>query len=56
MKAGVHVIHFAGDLLGKGELTQCGIKNPKVGEGPHMVGPVAAKYVNCRECLQKGKW
>jgi hypothetical protein len=51
MKAkSVHVIHLAGDLAGKGHLTQCGIR--EVEGGVHIVGPYKVKYVNCKNCLE----
>ena len=44
-----HVIHLCGDLMGKGELTRCGIRETPVDGGVHIVGQ--ERFVNCRECL-----
>ena len=47
----LHIIHLCGDLMGKGHLTRCGIRECPVDRGVHIVGQW--KYVNCRDCLAK---
>ena len=49
MSSEPHIIHLCGDLMGKGHLTLCGIRETSVDRGVHIVGQ--AKYVNCSECI-----
>ena len=50
MKTSKHIVHLAGDLLGKKELTACGIR-ANLGVPVHIVGPHWKRYVTCEDCL-----
>ena len=43
---GIRIIHLTGDLLGRKELTRCGIREGAV----HIVGPAKVHQVTCPKC------
>jgi len=47
VKTSKHIVHLAGDLLGKKELTSCGIQTGFL----HIVGPHWKHQVTCEDCL-----
>ena len=47
MKTSKHIVHLTGDLLGKKDLTACGIQTGFV----HIVGPHWNHQVTCEDCL-----
>ena len=49
LKTSRHIVHLTGDLLGKKELTACGIQN--VSDHIHIVGPHWKHQVTCEDCL-----